>query len=103
MPFFFIAPVWLLCVVAGAIFMLAGRRRIGCYLTLVSTGAIGISFALSTAVLLLFPRLPFRLPPHWSGISFIAAYLAAIALGGIAGAAATFWLTSRILRINRRR
>ena len=101
MPFFFIAPLWLLCVAAGAILIFAGRRRIGAYVVSVSTGATVVSLVLSTAVLFLFPRLPFRLPPQWNAISLISAYLMAILLGGVAGAAGAFWLTAKIWRQQR--
>jgi hypothetical protein len=57
MPFFFIAPIWVLCVLIGLACLASTRLRfIASYLILGSTFGLLASFALSTAPLLLVPK-----------------------------------------------
>jgi hypothetical protein len=92
MLFFFIVPLWLLCVVLGVGLLFSRRWRYSSsYLILVSTlGLIG-SFVLSTAILFLGPKtftgtgidngLVF-----FGGIVLIGLYIAGIAIGAVLGA-----------------
>jgi hypothetical protein len=86
MPFFLIAPVWLLCVVAGGIMLFVRRlRKIGYFVMAVSTGATLASFRLSTFVLFVFPRLSFLSHMHWAGIAVLSSYAIALVLGAVLG------------------
>jgi hypothetical protein len=94
MPFFFIAPIWLFCVVVGlALCFFRQFRFLSSYVILGSTGGLILSFALSTFVLWIGPRL-LGSAGTWAGLMLIAAYLAAIAVGGLVGIIAGF-LTAR--------
>jgi len=98
MPFFFIVPVWLLCVGAGIILLyIRPLRRLGFFVITVPTGATLASFLLSTSVLFTFPSLSFPAHPQWTGIEVISCYLIALVLGAILGAAGAFWCTDRLL------
>jgi hypothetical protein len=95
MPFFFIFPLWLLTVVVGvAMLCLRSARRAGIYVVTVSTFATAASFVLSTAVLFVGPRVALS---EWFGLVALAAYLAAIPIGGLAGAIAGFLLARQLL------
>lgn len=73
MPFFFIMPVWAFCVVIGvALLFFRNPRRIAYFVIAVPTGAMLRSFALSTLVLYLFPRVAHESHPQWYGIALIA-------------------------------
>jgi len=94
MPFFFIAPVWLLCVGVGAIMLFVRRlRRIGYFVITAPTGATLTSFVLSTSVFYLFPRVLSKSHPEWSGVEVIASYVIALIAGAVIGAIASFWFT----------
>lgn len=98
MPFFFIAPIWLLCVGVGVIMLFARRlRRIGYFVISVPTGATLASFLLSTSVFYVFPRVSSQSHPQWVGIAVIVSYVIALVLGAVLGAIASFWLTFRLL------
>jgi len=97
MPYFFIVPLWLLTALVGAV-MVAIRpaRRAGIYVLTISTFATFVSFVFSTAVLFVGPRIAEN-PPGWFGLMVVAAYLAAIPIGGLTGAVAGFLITRRLL------
>jgi hypothetical protein len=98
MPFFFIVPVWLLCVGVGVTMLFVRRlRKIGYFVISVPTGATLASFLLSTSVLFAFPRFLSQSHPQWVGFAVIASYVIAIVLGAFLGAIASFWLTFRLL------
>jgi ABC-type antimicrobial peptide transport system permease subunit len=85
MPFFFIVPVWFLCVVVGLVLCLFKQSRfLSTYLILSSTGSTITSLALSTLLLWVAPKL---LGPERTLVRLflIAAYLASIAFGGLIG------------------
>ena len=97
MPFFFIVPLWLLEVALGAIMIcIRATRRPGIYVVTISTLATIVSFALSTAVLFVGPRIAAN-PPGWFGLVVVLGYAAAIPIGGILGATAGFLLTYNLL------
>jgi len=99
MPFFFIVPIWLLCVVVGlALCFFRQFRFLSSYVVLSSTGALILSFALSSFWLWFGPRLLSN-ASGWAGLILIAAYLAGIAIGALVGIIAGF-LAAR--KINRR-
>jgi len=102
MPYFFIVPLWLLTALVGAV-MVAIRpaRRAGVYVLTISTFATFVSFVFSTAVLFIGPRITEN-PPGWFGLMVVAGYLAAIPIGGLAGAVAGFLITPRLLAQARR-
>jgi hypothetical protein len=87
-PFFFIAPIWLLLLVAGIVMVfIRSTRRLGIYVIVVPTTATLIAFLLSTAILFAAPRL-FSKPNAWLSILTIGGYIAAIPIGGFIGAVA---------------
>ena len=97
MPFFIIVPLWLLAVLLGAVMIcIRTARHAGIYVLTMSTLATVLSFVLSTAVLFVGPRVAAD-PPGWFGLIVVAAYLAAIPIGGLTGAIAGFLLTRRLL------
>jgi uncharacterized membrane protein len=97
MPFFFILPLWLLTVVVGAVMVCSrAATRVGIYVLTISTFATIVSLVLSTAVLFVGPRLAAN-PPAWFGLMVVAAYLAAIPIGGLTGAIAGFLITRKLL------
>lgn len=99
MPFFLIVPVWILCILAGIVLLFFQRfRRTGVYVISVSTAATAVSFLLSTAVLVLAPRVGHQWMGLGGGLAVIGAYLLSIGLGGLVGAAAGFFLTRKLLR-----
>src|ERR1700704_3565403 len=99
MPFFFIVPIWLFCVVVGlALCFFRQFRFLSSYVVLGSTGGLILSFALSTFLLWIGPRL-LSSASGWAGLILIAAYLGGIAIGGLVGIIAGF-LTAR--KINQR-
>jgi hypothetical protein len=96
MPFFFILPIWLLCVVVGlALCFFKQFRFLSSYLVLSSTGGLILSFALSTFLLWLGPRFLSN-ASGWAGLILIAAYLAGIAIGGFVGIIAGLLAARRI-------
>jgi hypothetical protein len=96
MPFFFILPVWGLCVVIGvALLFVRDLRRIAYFVIAVPTGATLVSFALSTSVLYLVPRVAHEPHPKWFGIALIAGYVIALVLGALIGALGAFVLLLR--------
>jgi hypothetical protein len=96
-PFFFIVPLWLLTVVAGAVMVcIRATRGAGVYVLMMSTFATIVSFLLSTAVLIVGPRIA-AIPPEWFGLIVVAGYLAAIPIGGLTGAIAGFLITRKLL------
>lgn len=95
MPFFFILPVWIVCLIAGAALLCARSLRfLASYVLLGSTGfAIG-SFAFSTLVLFIAGRSPgFFL--H-SGLLVMGSYIGAVFFGGVCGSLAGLILAWRI-------
>jgi len=86
MPFIFIAPLWILCLLAGAILYCFTRlRSLSLYVLLAPTGFAVCSFLCSTAVLLVAGKWP-RLFWH-SGLLALGGYVGALLAGGVAGAA----------------
>jgi len=99
MPFFFIVPLWLAFLVAGTILLFFPRlRNVGYFVIAVPTGATLASFLLSTAVLVLVPRLMPQPGRSWYGVFLVATYLAAIVLGALLGAISAFLLTIKLRR-----
>jgi hypothetical protein len=85
MPFFFIVPLWILCLLVGAtLFCLARFRSLSLYLLLGSTGFTVISFACSTTILLVAGKWP-QLFWH-SGLLAVVGYVGALLMGGAFGA-----------------
>jgi hypothetical protein len=99
MPFFFIAPLWILClVVGGVMFSSARRRSLSLYLLFASTGFAVFSFVCSTLVLVASGKWPGL---FWhSGLLTLVGYLGALLAGGAAGAAGGLALA---YKLNRRR
>jgi len=97
MPFFFIVPLWLLAVIVGAVMVcIRAARHAGVYVLTMSTFATILSFVLSTAILFVGSRVAAD-PPGWFGLIVVAAYLAAIPIGGLTGAIAGFLITRKLL------
>jgi hypothetical protein len=96
MPFFFIAPVWLLCVGTGLILLFFRHlRTIGYFVIAVPTGATLVSFVLSTSVFFLIPS--FTTPyPQWAGAAILSGYVIALAMGGLVGGAGAFLIVFRL-------
>src|SRR6266581_2555958 len=97
MPFFLILPLWLLTVAVGLV-MVCFRpvRRPGIYVVTVATFATVVSFALSTAVLLVGAQTGAN-APSWLLFAVVAGYLVAIPIGGLIGALVGFLFTRRVL------
>ena len=96
MPFFLIAPVWLLFVVIGvSLCFFRQARFLSLYFILVSSTGMLISFVLSTLLLWVVPKL-FGNMGSWARWMFIAFYLASIALGGLIGGVAGFFAARKI-------
>ena|SRR5579863_4730915 len=84
MPFFFIAPLWILCLLGGAVlFCFPTLRSLSLYIVLASTGFAVFSFLCSTAVLLAAGKWP-QLFWH-SGLLALAGYAGALLVGGLFG------------------
>jgi hypothetical protein len=84
MPFFFIAPLWILCLLGGAILFCVSRlRSLSLYVLLGSTGFTVFSFLCSTAVLLAAGKWP-QLFWH-SGLLALGGYVGALLVGGMFG------------------
>jgi len=99
MPFFFIIPAWILCVVSGIALVCFHRfRRTGLYAIAISTTATVVSLFLSTVVLYVGPRIGLQRLGRWSGIALIGAYLIAIGVGALIGALTGFLCTRKLLR-----
>lgn len=102
MLFFFIMPVWAFCVVIGvALLFFRELRRIAYFLIAVPTGAMLVSFALSTSVLYFFPRVAHESHPQWLGIALIAGYLIALVVGALLGGLGAFLLLLKLPTIKR--
>jgi hypothetical protein len=98
MPFFFIVPVWMLCVLSGIVLLcFQSLRRIGFYAISVSTTATLASFFLSTAILYLGPRIGTQWMGRWAGVVLTGAYLLAIGVGALVGALGGFVFTRKLL------
>jgi hypothetical protein len=90
MPFFFILPMWFLCVLIGVVLCLFKRYRfLSLYLVLGSTGGAIASLALSTFLLWGAPKLLSQ-ERAWEGLILIVAYLGSIVIGGVVGMIAGF-------------
>ncbi len=84
MPFFFIVPLWILCLLGGAtLFCFARLRNLSLYVLLGSTGFTVFSFLCSTMVLLIAGEWP-QLFWH-SGLLAAAGYIGALLAGGAFG------------------
>ena len=98
MPFFFILPAWVLCVLSGIVLVRFQRfRRTGLYAITISTTATIVSLFLSTAVLYLGPKAGLQQLGRWSGIALIGAYVLAIVVGAPIGALTGFLFTRKLL------
>jgi len=85
MPFFFIAPLWILCLLVGAVLFCFERLRgLSLYVLLTPTGFTVGSFLCSTLVLLVAGKWP-KLFWH-SGLLALGGYLGALLAGGVIGA-----------------
>ena len=83
MPFFFIAPLWLLSVVAGILFLFSSRLRfLSAYMVLGATLGLLCAFLLSLAFLMVGAKLLGGTSVAW--ISLLA-YLFGIGAGGVIG------------------
>ncbi len=83
MPFFFIVPLWILCILAGVILLFFKRFRfLSMYVLLSSTGGLLASFLLSLALLFVAAKFVGGTPVAWIAL---LAYLAGIFLGGAVG------------------
>jgi hypothetical protein len=99
MPFFFIVPLWLMFLVVGTILLFfPNLRRAGYFVIAIPTGATIASFLLSTAVLIVVPRLMPQPARSWYGIFLVATYLASIALGALLGALGAFFAIVKLRR-----
>ncbi len=99
MPFFFIAPLWLLAIAAGLSLLFFRRLRfLSSYLVLASTGGLVLSLLASTLVLWLGTSI-FNNRNGWAAIVVIGGYLASIPVFGLVGVLLGI-LAAR--RINRR-
>jgi hypothetical protein len=97
MPFFLILPLWVLAVVLGIVMLcIRSTRLAGVYVVTVSTSATFASFVLSTAVLLVGAQTGTN-APGWFVFAIVAGYLAAIPIGGLAGAIVGFLTTRKLL------
>jgi hypothetical protein len=88
MPFFFLAPIWLLCVLIGLVTLASGRFRfLASYLILGSTFGLVASFVLSTVALLLVPRFlaMIRYDGSLGGIVVVVGYVVGLVAGGFVG------------------
>src|SRR4029450_1297455 len=90
MPFIFIVPVWILCIAIGfGMLLFTHLRHLCAYLIAGSTFGLIVSFLLSTAVLLIFPRFDDSIGLHdaglLGGVVLIGGYIAGIAIGGALG------------------
>jgi len=84
--FFLLLPLWLLCVLAGAVLCFFRRFRfVSLYLICIPTGGLLVSFAFSTLALLLGPKLFGNARENWTGVVLLLAYVAAFAAGGLVG------------------
>ena len=93
MPFFFIVPIWFLCVITGVMLCFFKRSRfLSLYLVLTSTGGAILSLVLSTFLLWLASKL------FSNELILIAAYLLSLAVGGVIGVAAGFVAAAKINR-----
>ena len=82
MPFFFMLPLWLVCVLLGITFLFFPRLRfLSAHILLGSTIGLLVSFGLSTLALILLPKTAV------SGWIVLVGYLAGIAIGGAIGIA----------------
>ena len=96
MPFFFIVPLWILCVLTGVILLFFKRFRfLSMYLLLSSTGGLLASFLLSLALLFLTAKFVGGTSVAWLALF---AYLAGILLGGAVGIIAGTLLARRFNR-----
>jgi hypothetical protein len=97
MPYFFIVPVWAVSVAIGVVLLFfRDLRRIAYFVMAVPTGATLVSFALSTLVLYLAPRVTHEPHQQWFGIALIAGYLIALVLGALIGALGAFLLLLKL-------
>jgi hypothetical protein len=95
MPFFFIVPVWILClVVGGTMFCSARLRSLSLYLLFTSTGFTVFSFLCSTLVLVAAGKWPGL---FWhSGLVTLVGYVGALLAGGAVGIAVGLLLAYKI-------
>ena len=99
MAFFFIIPLWLLCLLMGtALACFQGLRRTGFYVIAVSTGGTLVSLLLSTAVFFLGTRIGAKHFGTWSGVALIGTYVLGIVAGGLIGSVSGFLLSRKLLR-----
>jgi hypothetical protein len=97
MPFFFILPVWATCVAIGVVLLFfRSLRTIAYFVIAVPTGAMLVSFALSTSVLYLVPRFVHEPHPQWFGVALIAGYVIALVVGALIGALGAFLLLLKL-------
>jgi hypothetical protein len=101
MVFFFVLPVWFLCVAGGVVLCCFKTSRfLASYFVLGSTGGIALALALSSLVLWAGPQL-LKNTETWAKWVLIASYLADVVLGGIIGWVAGFVAARRVNRLLR--
>jgi hypothetical protein len=99
MPFFFLFPLWFLCLVAGLVLCcFENRRFLSSYFFLCPTVGIVAALALSTLVAWAGPRM-LSSTDLWAKLVLLASYLLGIGLGGVIGAAAGFGAARKINRL----
>ena len=99
MPFFFIVPIWLLCVVMGLLTLVVRRFRfLASYLILGSTLGLIVSAVLSIVLALLLGKVMVMVEYQGSlgGIVILLGYLAGLVAGGLAGMMAGGLLAYRV-------
>lgn len=101
MPYFFIAPLWILCVLIGLILLTSKRLRfLATYLILGSTLGFVLSLAISSLFLMLVVSRPAVMEAFgtWAGVVALAVYAIAILVGGAAGTGLGLWAAYRVNR-----
>ena len=95
MPFFFILPVWLFCVVLGLGLVAAKQTRfLSTYLIFCSTGGLILSVLFS--ILTLWLATKFTSGHDWMKVVVLIAILASTPFGGLLGALAGFFVARSV-------
>jgi predicted MFS family arabinose efflux permease len=101
MVFFFLLPLWLLCVVAGTVLCWFKKSRLlSSYFFLCPTVGIVVAFVLSSLVLWAGPRM-LGSADSWAKWALVTAYLLGTGLGGVIGGVVGFSAARRINRLLR--
>jgi len=101
MVFFFLLPLWFLCVAAGVVLCcFKNSRFLSSYFFLCPTVGIVVALALSTLVLWAGPRMLNSTDP-WAKWVVVASYVLSTGMGGVMGGVAGFSAARRINRLLR--